>query len=146
MNCADFESHNCATCNSHQTVVVQENRRTYRLENQAGHLICKIKVDNCLIRQGKRCDYLIIDCVRNDVYLIELKGSRLLDAVEQLEATFDLYVERFQGKVFARAVLSKVSVPNLENNPKLLRFQRKLKKLNGDFKKSTNLLVEIINA
>lgn len=46
----------------------------------------KIRVDNCLIKLGKRCDYLLVDH-NNTEYYIELKGKDIDYACEQISET-----------------------------------------------------------
>ena len=144
MKCLDFKDHKCSTCGSDRIVVAQENKRTYRLQNRSGRLICKLRVDACLVTEGKRCDFIIIDCEAEDVFLIELKGNKLIHGLEQLDATFERFRNRFQGRVYARIILSRVSVPNLANEPAMLKLQRKIKQTGGDLRTSTRLFEEIL--
>lgn len=48
------------------------------------------KIDGIVIKTGSRCDYLLINEEKRTAYLIELKGSDLVKAAEQLEATEDV--------------------------------------------------------
>lgn len=45
------------------------------------------KIDGVVIKVGSRCDYLLMNEEARIAYLIELKGSDLVKAAEQLEAT-----------------------------------------------------------
>ena len=45
------------------------------------------KIDGIVIKSGNRCDYLLMNEATRTVYLIELKGSDLIKAAKQLEAT-----------------------------------------------------------
>ena len=45
------------------------------------------KVDGVVIKSGNRCDYLLMNEAARTAYLIELKGSDLVKAAKQLEAT-----------------------------------------------------------
>lgn len=45
------------------------------------------KIDGNVIRAGSRCDFLLLNEDAQMAYLIELKGSDLVKAAEQLEAT-----------------------------------------------------------
>ncbi|MGK7944357.1 MAG: hypothetical protein AB4058_07800 [Microcystaceae cyanobacterium] len=59
----------------------------FYLQNDSQIEVIKVKVDGCLKIQGKRCDYLIkIDQPIIEIY-IELKGSRVQDALGQIENT-----------------------------------------------------------
>lgn len=45
------------------------------------------KIDGVVIKSGNRCDYLLMNEAAQTAYLIELKGSDLIKAAKQLEAT-----------------------------------------------------------
>ena len=45
------------------------------------------KIDGIVIKSGNRCDYLLMNEATRTAYLIELKGSDLIKAAKQLEAT-----------------------------------------------------------
>lgn len=49
--------------------------------------IKKIKVDDCLIKNGKRCDFMLIDH-NNIEHFIELKGKQVQYACQQIIETF----------------------------------------------------------
>lgn len=84
MLCSEFENHNCASCNNNPIIVARENKCEYRLLNKSNEKICKVKIDGCYVHEGRKCDYLILQCVKKIAYFIELKGSSMLDAVDQM--------------------------------------------------------------
>lgn len=45
------------------------------------------RIDGVVIKSGNRCDYLLMNEAARIAYLIELKGSDLIKAAKQLEAT-----------------------------------------------------------
>ncbi len=57
--------------------------------NPNGHAVEKVKVDDCVFGpgDGKRCDYLVNVHFTDKSYLIELKGSDIYAAYEQLRQT-----------------------------------------------------------
>lgn len=63
------------------------NSQYHRGINTKGAYVTHYKVDGIVIRTGSRCDYLLINEETRTAYLIELKGSDLVKAAEQLEAT-----------------------------------------------------------
>lgn len=82
-----------STCNSNTSnkiVSVSENKRIFRINNNSSHNINKITVDGCYIRTGAKCDFLF-EIINNNniihVFYVELKGSDIPHAIEQLEAT-----------------------------------------------------------
>ncbi len=55
------------------------------------------KVDGVVIKNGNRCDYLLMNEVARTAYLIELKGSDLVKAAKQLEATEKVLLQQLAG-------------------------------------------------
>jgi len=55
--------------------------------NAAKMYVTHYKIDGIIIKTGNRCDYLLINEEKRIAYLIELKGSDLVKAAEQLEST-----------------------------------------------------------
>lgn len=55
--------------------------------NNARAYVTHYKIDGVIIENGSRCDYLLINEEKRRAYLIELKGSDLVKAVQQLETT-----------------------------------------------------------
>jgi hypothetical protein len=93
----------CNNASTNKIVVVSENKRTFRIKNNSLFLINAVTVDPCYISEGLRCDYLfeIIniepDEVINKVLYVELKGSDVEHAVDQLEATINFCRSIHQG-------------------------------------------------
>ncbi|MCU0289990.1 MAG: hypothetical protein MUF15_26830 [Acidobacteria bacterium] len=77
-NCLEFSD-------KRPTITAEEKHKRFVGENKALRLFSKFKVEDCLIKVGKRCDFLIIDCEERIAYFIELKGKDLLSAVEQID-------------------------------------------------------------
>jgi hypothetical protein len=76
-------------------------------------------------------------------YFVELKGKDFLYAIEQITQSIKLLLSKLQGcKINARIVLTKVTTPDLNNNPKILQFEKLLRKYNGKLEKGTIHLVE----
>jgi len=80
----------CNECNSNRTIVVEENKRKFILQNNSLNMINKVRVDGCYINNGAKCDYLI-ELINSNivktVFYIELKGSDINHAIEQIEST-----------------------------------------------------------
>lgn len=144
-NCQHFQENyrDCTKCSN----VAEENKRKYILQNPSRKKVCKVRIDDCVItsQSQRKCDYLMIVCedkVSNqaesvDLYFIELKGRDLMSAVEQLTETikyFQAKKYKFSGKIFARAVLSKVPMPkSIELAPEVKALRKLLKKFGGNF-------------
>lgn len=71
-----------------KTLKLEEKGKKFCLENLDPKIIIqKVKIDGCLINEGKRCDWLLLIKDRNLEIYIELKGRRVDEAFQQLEET-----------------------------------------------------------
>lgn len=77
-------------CYSNSSTAV-ENGKKFVLNNRNKKTICKIRVDDCLIKskQIKKCDFLFSIKEDRKYFLVELKGQSLKDATEQIKNTFN---------------------------------------------------------
>ena len=82
-------------CNNKQccikSKVVKENGK--RLEIISNEDFTKIKIDDCLIKSQVRekCDFGILRNSNNDFYFVELKGTEIQKAFNQIVATIDYF-------------------------------------------------------
>ena len=81
----------CEKTSSNKLIPLVENKSKFVIENPNQFRVCVVQVDGCAIKEGQRCDYLVIPDQQDikkviEIY-IELKGSKILHAIEQLEAT-----------------------------------------------------------
>ena len=75
-------------CQEQQAIIVSsEQGRQHRAINSDRCFVTHYQIDGAVIRTGLRCDYLLINEDKSDAYLIELKGTDIVHAVDQLEAT-----------------------------------------------------------
>jgi hypothetical protein len=119
-------------------------KREYRLQNTKKKKICKIKIDNALIKDNstKKCDFLFLLCDKH-IILVELKGSDMIKAIRQINSTIIFLGDKLKdNSVSARIVLSRFNVPRIENNPDFLKLKKLLRSKNGDLKYMTNILTE----
>ena len=145
-NCQHFQENyrDCTKCSN----VAEEHKRKYILQNPSRKKVCKVRIDDCVItsQSQRKCDYLMIVCESEasnqlesvDLYFIELKGRDLMSAVEQLTETikyFQAKEYKFTGKVFARAVVTRVHIPksSIDTDARVLSLRKLLKKFGGDF-------------
>jgi hypothetical protein len=81
----------CNKANKNKIISVSENKRTFRILNNSLLTINQVLVDGCYIKTGIKCDYLFeVINPRKDiekVYYVELKGSDVEHAVNQLKTT-----------------------------------------------------------
>lgn len=63
------------------------NPQYHKGKNIAKEYVTHYRIDGIIIKMGSKCDYLLMNEEKRVAYLIELKGSDLVKAAEQLEAT-----------------------------------------------------------
>ncbi|MEA5551597.1 hypothetical protein VB713_11505 [Anabaena cylindrica UHCC 0172] len=119
-------------CDTRKTIVVKDsgNKQEYRVTNDNGKEICKIKVDGCLIKEGERCDYLILSCEDKSAFFVELKGHDLQKAIGQIDSSITkLMTEIKEFKIYARIVLNRNPTPDI-NSSMEIKLKKRLKKHN----------------
>ncbi len=75
-------------------IVSKENQKVHTAVNVDDCDVFQYKIDGDIISSSSseiRCDYLVENGTRLTAYLIELKGTDLPHAVEQIEATIKKY-------------------------------------------------------
>ncbi len=63
------------------------NSQYHKAYNRAKAYVTHYRIDGVVITTGSRCDFLLMNEETKTAYLIELKGSDLVKAAEQLKAT-----------------------------------------------------------
>ena len=77
-------------CSKNASQIVSKdkgNPQYHKGKNTAKVYVTHYKIDGTVLKEGSRCDYLLLNEDNHIAYLIELKGSNLVKAAEQLEAT-----------------------------------------------------------
>ena len=96
MNCKEKIS-NCEKINPNPKIVINDpdgSKTELRLKNFKGIKVRIIRVDNCVIEDTIRCDYVIeipIDNIKV-VLFVELRGKNVEHDIEKLEKTINHYV------------------------------------------------------
>lgn len=116
-------------CNLRQRIIVSRDEgqaREHRAQNVDGCRVSHYKIDGTVVRDAsKRCDFLLMNDDRSDAYLIELKGTNIEDALEQLEATAQVLQQALHGyRIKYRLVHSKARTHALNGN-KFKKFQKR---------------------
>ena len=79
----------CTEKTSDSQIVFRENKARLSFVNSQHKAYDKITVDGCVLREGNKCDFLLVSSEFGDQYFVELKGENLNHAIVQLEATFE---------------------------------------------------------
>lgn len=113
--------------------------------NNAQKLLLKIEIDKCMSFSGKRCDFLVIipeDC---NSFFIELKGCDFIEAIRQIDNSMNNLLDDLKNsKINVRIILTKVNVPDIQNNPLILKLKKRLNTLKGNLRYKTIKMTEII--
>lgn len=138
-NCFEFteQKNKIVTCTD------AKSSTKYVYQNDSLDILSKYKVDGCLIDdEDSKCDFLLLNCTKEISYFVELKGSDLIKAVEQIDRSINVLHKDFKEySVEARIVLTRVNTTDLKST-KLVRLESRLKKLNGKLIKQTRQLTE----
>lgn len=128
-------------------VKCNENGKSYTLINDLNTQIFNFHLDSKVVSNGtiKRCDFLFYLSEKNTIILIELKGTCFNSALNQIINTIDVFKSNFrQKRVHARIICS--GVPNIHNDPKVLKLRKYLKSTGGDYlSKSCSLTENVSN-
>ncbi|MBP1672378.1 MAG: hypothetical protein H6Q25_193 [Bacteroidetes bacterium] len=143
-NCKVFNHHfdfqherrSIVTCSDRGSV-------TYKYNNESLDFISKYKVDGGLISDSSaKCDFLLLNCNRKYSFFIELKGSDISRAIEQIDRSIDVLKDNLSGYyIFGRIVLTRDNTTKLPDL-KIKKLERKLSSFNGNLIKRTRLLEE----
>jgi hypothetical protein len=87
----------CEEYKNDQEIVLKENQSKVTFLNPKSKKIRVIRIDGCVITSGLRCDYAIVPNSSIEIY-VELKGSDIRHAVEQLKSTISQVSENTQRK------------------------------------------------
>ena len=131
-------------CDRRSKIIIQENKSKYIAKNNDTALVEQYKVDGCLITKGIRCDYLLINSSKLKSYFIELKGSDINHAVDQIDQSIKtLGTKIVDYSINGRIVLTKAYAPALNTN-KFKKLNNRIKGLKGNLRvKNTEMKEDI---
>lgn len=75
----------------------RKNPQYHKAVNKEYNEVTHYQVDGLVIKDGMKCDYLLINETKKVAYLIELKGSDLVKAAKQLENTEKILHQELLG-------------------------------------------------
>ena len=134
MSSIDLNNYENLCKNERQKIIVSrdDNEKSigkkceHRANNKNQSLVRQYKVDGSIFIDGKKCDFLVLNDEKKNAYLIELKRSRILEAIEQLESTY----ERIKLALPEYQFLFRISHAETNNthtikNQKIIRWREK---------------------
>lgn len=108
-------------CEKNQAIVVSKdkgNSREHRAINPRSSFDLRhYKLDGDVVSQTRCCDFLLVNDTKGKAYLIELKGSKIEDAIDQLEAGEQICKPELRGYTFFyRVVCSKAKTHQIQGS------------------------------
>jgi len=122
----------CEKIKKDPLIALGERHSKITFKNGSGKSIRVIRIDDCVIKEGLRCDYLVIPEDEDRIeHYIELKGSDISHAVKQLESTIPQVSEDARhGKKRCFIVSSRCPA----NSAEIQNIERRFKKeFNSNF-------------
>jgi hypothetical protein len=121
-SCREFED-------NRENIVCEEKRTKITFRNSTGETVKKIRIDGCVITDNnlKKCDYLLVCVEVKKAVFVELKGNKVMTAIEQLSATLDnkfvkTSLEKYEKRAYA--VVTKIPIPSTEIQNKQNNFRK----------------------
>lgn len=132
-------------CQINQTTIVStENKLEHRAINQDKDTVYHYKIDGDVIDAHDsciRCDYLLENETKHHVYLIELKGSDVEHAANQIISTINMFKNELECyTIFPRIVYRSVTHKMLGSKP-IIRLKEEY---GARFKIKTRVMEDII--
>lgn len=117
------------------TPSVSEKGKTFQLDNRKSKIeIAGIKIDGCVFTKedGKKCDYLFEVEDKKKLFFVELKGSDVIQAIEQIKNTITKMKVHYNDWSYAgRVVLGRRVVPDIKDRKE---FKALYQEVNQDLK------------
>lgn len=98
----------CFTETTDSVIRFHENRSVIRFRNPDRHLYKRVQVDGCAIHEGEKCDNLLCSADEREERYVELKGSDVPHAIDQLRATI-IQLGEFDDNRHSYVVCTKVA-------------------------------------
>lgn len=112
----------CIEVSNNSKIVCSENRRKITFNNISNKSVSKIRVDDCQITEGVRCDYLVT--FDNEEHFVELKGKNLVHAFEQLKRTIELLKASTCNKRICYVISSQSPLVSSEIQVQKIKFRK----------------------
>lgn len=147
----DFCKYESLCRHDSKKIVCEENKRKYILENVSGRDVYKYQIDGGIYGKNEdilRADYLILAdadrCQNRDAYVIELKGSKIIHGLQQIESTINQFNQALKGYMIHARLIHSSGVHKMFASPEANKLLKKLSRLKTDFKSAANELKETI--
>jgi hypothetical protein len=128
----DFDFKNCGEYTLSPIIVCEENGRRFEGINHNKSEILKVRIENkgvnCLRFPGEVCDFLLINIKKEKGFFIELKGSNLHKALDQLQNSIKEICNP-QNKFIKKKLIEKNAYVVLSKHPKSDKYRAKYEEI-----------------
>lgn len=128
-----------------KNISISENRKKYLLHNDLRNNMAVFHVDGAMVQDKNtiKCDNLVLDTTGMKAIFVELKGTDLAHALQQINQTIDMMRDDIPNCTkYARIVTSnRTNVPNIRANPEYIKLYKK-----ANVKVSAKLIEEQISS
>lgn len=128
-----------------KNISISENRKKYLLHNDLRNNMAVFHVDGAMVQDKNtiKCDNLVLDTTGMKAIFVELKGTDLAHALQQINQTIDMMRDDISNCTkYARIVTSnRTNVPNIRANPEYIKLYKK-----ANVKVSAKLIEEQISS
>ena len=103
----------------HQTFTSSENGCTHIGKNVNHNVVRQFKVDGEVLQEGhadSRCDYVLLNDEKKTSYYIELKGSDLKKAIQQVEDTISMIAPSIPTYTIFRRIIYRTGSHNVHDS------------------------------
>lgn len=130
----DILSGHQSLCDKRQKrIVSKEKRSSHTAVNKNGQLVRQYLIDGDVIKDKHviKCDYLVLNDEKKAAYFIELKGSKVVHAIEQIEETAKRLRPCLQGYQFYYRIVFSGSGTHSVNKAAYLSWEHKCGRARG---------------
>lgn len=108
----------CVVVSTNTIEKFEEKRSVLNIKNASRRELLRMKVDGCLIVNGRKCDWLLVDKKTNTEVYIELKGADVGEGVKQLTSSVEALTKNPKKKygyvVCTRCPISSPAIQKLQ--------------------------------
>lgn len=112
-------------------IVCEENKMKYRALNANNSNVYKFQIDGGIITNQtvKKCDYIVENDSKNNIYFVELKGCDISQAYKQIKQTISFCKSKIlpDSMLHSRIICSRISTHSVHDGN-----YRELKKICSD--------------